>query len=68
MWISGLCARNHRTIQECSSGFQIETEMAIKCIQMGYRVKEIPINSGISSRKSHMKIISDSFKIGLFNH
>ena len=48
-----------------SSGFQIETEMAIKCIQMGYRVKEIPINSGISSRKSHMKIISDSVKIGL---
>ncbi len=54
-----------KRFKNSSIGFQIETEMAIKCIQMGYRVKEIPINSGISSRKSHMKIISDSFKIGL---
>ena len=44
----GLCAGIIKRFKNSSSGFQIETEMAIKCIQMGYRVKEIPINSGIS--------------------
>jgi hypothetical protein len=46
-----------------SKGFQIETEFLIKALRLGYKITEIPIHSGKSTRESHMKFLSDSFKI-----
>jgi glycosyltransferase involved in cell wall biosynthesis len=45
------------------SHFEVETELTIIAIKNSNRIKEIPINSGLSSRESHMNIIFDSLKI-----
>lgn len=48
-----------------ANGFEIETEMIVKAINKGYRIKEVPIHSGCVQRDSYMNLISDSLKIAL---
>lgn len=45
------------------SGFEIETDMLLHYIKQKYRIMEVPIECGLSSRESHMNIIRDSLKI-----
>jgi glycosyltransferase involved in cell wall biosynthesis len=47
------------------SRFAVETEMTIQSIQNGHRIVEIPIDTGLSTRESHMRIIRDSLQIFL---
>ncbi|WP_371803566.1 glycosyltransferase family 2 protein [Candidatus Lokiarchaeum ossiferum] len=47
------------------SGFEVETEMTIFFIKKRIRIIEIPMDTGLSTRESHMSIIKDSFKIFL---
>jgi len=48
-----------------ASGFEIETEMIIEALNKGYKIKEVPINNGVSFRDSYMNLVLDSLKIGL---
>ena len=48
-----------------SDGFEIETEMIVKALSKGYRIKEIPINNGFIQRDSYVNTIIDGLKIGL---
>jgi len=48
-----------------ANGFEIETEMIVKAISKGYRIKEVPIYNGHIHRDSYMNLISDSLKIAL---
>ncbi|QEE16038.1 glycosyltransferase family 2 protein [Promethearchaeum syntrophicum] len=45
------------------SGFETETEMTLNLVNLGLRIVEIPIKSGLSTRESHMNIIRDSLRI-----
>ncbi|WP_457920143.1 glycosyltransferase family 2 protein [Candidatus Lokiarchaeum ossiferum] len=45
------------------SGFEVETEMTIFYIKEGVKLLEIPMDTGLSTRESHMSIVKDSFKI-----
>jgi hypothetical protein len=46
-----------------SLGFAIETNMLIDSLKQNLRIKEIPINTGLSTRESHMNIIQDCLRI-----
>jgi len=48
-----------------ANGFEIETEMIVKAINKGYRIKEVPICNGRVHRDSYMNLIFDSLKIAL---
>ena len=48
-----------------ASGFEIETEIIIEALDKGYKIKEVPINNGVSFRDSYMNLVLDSLKIGL---
>ena len=45
------------------SGFEIETEMTLNMIKNKLKIVEVPINSGLSARESHMHIFRDSLRI-----
>ncbi|MCF2141375.1 MAG: glycosyltransferase family 2 protein [Candidatus Lokiarchaeota archaeon] len=45
------------------TGFEIETEMTLELMKRGYRLYEVPITTGLSTRESHMHIFRDSLKI-----
>jgi glycosyltransferase involved in cell wall biosynthesis len=46
-------------------GFEVETELTIRGIKNHHRITEVPIDSGLSTRESHMNILKDSIKIFL---
>ena len=43
--------------------FEVETEMTINFIKKNLRIIEVPIDSGLSTRESHMNNLSDSLNI-----
>ncbi|WP_371803547.1 glycosyltransferase family 2 protein [Candidatus Lokiarchaeum ossiferum] len=45
------------------SGFEIETEMTIFYILNNFKICEVPIDTGLNTRESHMNIFKDSLKI-----
>ncbi|UYP47974.1 Undecaprenyl-phosphate 4-deoxy-4-formamido-L-arabinose transferase [Candidatus Lokiarchaeum ossiferum] len=45
------------------SGFEIETEMTLFYILNNFKIVEIPIDTGLNTRESHMNILKDSMKI-----
>ncbi len=45
------------------SRFELETEMTIFYIRKRVRIREVPVDTGLSTRESHMNIIRDSIKI-----
>jgi len=66
--LSGFRAFNRRVVKNLpvlSRGFEIETELTVKCIERGYRIFEVPVN--LSQRPegsdSKIKIFGDGFLI-----
>jgi glycosyltransferase involved in cell wall biosynthesis len=66
--LSGYRAFNRQVVKNLpvlSRGFEIETELTVKCIERRYRIFEVPVN--LSSRpegsKSKIKIFGDGFRI-----
>ncbi len=66
--LSGYRAFNRRVVKNLpvmSQGFEIETEITVKCIERGYRIIEVPVN--LSQRpegsESKIKIVGDGFLI-----
>ena len=66
--LSGYRAFNRRVVKNLpvlSRGFEIETELTVKCIERRYRIFEVPVN--LSSRpegsESKIKIFGDGFLI-----
>ncbi len=45
-----------KSIPVLSSGFEIETELTVKCLERGYRITEIPVNLSPRHEKSESKI------------
>ena len=45
------------------SRFEVETEMTIDFIRKKKKIVEVPIDTGLSTRESHMNILRDSLKI-----
>lgn len=46
-----------------SKGFEIETEVTLKAIKKGYKIKEFPINYALRKTSSKLSSIIDGFKI-----
>lgn len=66
--LSGYRAFNKNIVKSLpilSKGFEIETELTIKCLQRNYRIMEVPVN--LSERpegsKSKIRLIRDGFLI-----
>jgi len=54
-----------RSLELVSEGYDIETELTIKCLKMGYRTVEVPINFYCrkGNTKSKLKTFSDGWTI-----
>lgn len=66
--LSGYRAFNRRVVKNLpvlSHGFEIETELTVKCIERDYRIHEVPVN--LSQRpegsESKIKVFGDGFLI-----
>lgn len=66
--LSGYRAFNNRIVKTTPlmlKGFEVETELTIKAIERGYRIKEIPVELSERPAGSHskIKILKDGLKI-----
>jgi len=66
--LSGYRAFSNRVVKSLpilSRGFEIETELTVKCLERDYRIQEIPVNLGTRPKgsKSKIKVFKDGFLI-----
>ena len=68
--LSGYRAFNRRIVKNLpvlSHGFEIETELTVKCIERGYRIIEVPVNLSTRPEGSESKIRIFGDGILIFN-
>jgi glycosyltransferase involved in cell wall biosynthesis len=66
--LSGYRVFNKRVVKSLpllSRGFEIETELTVKCLERAFKIKEVPVDLGErpEGSKSKISIVRDGFKI-----